>query len=874
MTQTRQRRSVFDPSKPILGRRVRRRISLSRWSLWAERIARAFWPLAALVGIFMALALIGIFPLLGPELHQAAVWGSAAAALGLAGWGVWRLRRPSEREAMRRLDTSVPAQPLAALTDRLATDTDDPVATALWASHRLRAQKAAERLRVAPPDLRLASHDRWALRLLAVVLLAGGVIGAGPDWRATFFSAFQPAPAGATTAAVPAREPSVEAWAAPPVYTGMDTVYLTELAGSAAPVELPAGTDLTFRVSDAKGVIAVAGEAFQPAGEVNTLAAGLAEIRGTLAGSGEIEVTADGATLATWKVEMLGDAAPTISLVDMPMGTASGALELAFEAHDDWGVTAAWAEIDAPGIDGGEPGSPLVEPLEFPLPLPLTGTSKDVAETAVRDFTSHPWAGGEVLITLHAEDGAGQAGASGTMTITLPGRSFRHPVARALVEQRRILALRPDRADYVLDAVQAATRRPEAWLDEETQTGAYLAIRIAVRRLAAAIVEERVIEDGADVLELLWQAALELEDGDLAAALQRMRDAEQALRDALERGASEEEIQALMDELRQAMNEYLEEMMRQALENGMDPSDPNQQPGDQQMLSQQDLQDMLQQLEEAMRNGDRETAEQLLSELQRMMENLQAARPQGGGEGQETLEALQGMIQRQRDLADRTFDELRQQRREGQMGGQGQRGERTPGEGNQPGEGEGQGGPGQEGGAGSPGEQPGSGGTGDLAAEQEALRRALEGLRSQLPPGLGDGADEALGDAGRSMGEARDSLGQGDAAEALQNQMDALDRLSESVESLQEALAAQGQGDPTSGQRRGEGPGGGDENRADPFDRPTGTYGSIDGRATEVPDTSAMDRARQLLEELRRRSGETSRPPVEREYLDRLLNPF
>ena len=60
----------------------------------------------------------------------------------------------------------------------------------------------------------------------------------------------------------------------------------------------------------------------------------------------------------------------------------------------------------------------------------------------------------------------------------------------------------------------------------------------------------------------------------------------------------------------------------------------------------------------------------------------------------------------------------------------------------------------------------------------------------------------------------------------------------------------------------------------DPFDRPTSSFGALDGRSTKVPDQELIDRARELMEELRRRSSEPSRPALELDYLDRLMDRF
>jgi hypothetical protein len=69
------------------------------------------------------------------------------------------------------------------------------------------------------------------------------------------------------------------------------------------------------------------------------------------------------------------------------------------------------------------------------------------------------------------------------------------------------------------------------------------------------------------------------------------------------------------------------------------------------------------------------------------------------------------------------------------------------------------------------------------------------------------------------------------------------------------------------------GPGGRAE--LDPFGRPPQkTDGPDMGSAVKIPDEIDMQRAREILEELRRRLGETGRPPVELEYLERLLKRF
>src|SRR5262249_29207633 len=131
-------------------------------------------------------------------------------------------------------------------------------------------------------------------------------------------------------------------------------------------------------------------------------------------------------------------------------------------------------------------------------------------------------------------------------------------------------------------------------------------------------------DDLRDVVGRLWSMAVQMEDGDISGAQADLRSAEEALRQALERGASDEELKKLMDQLRAAMDRFMQALAEQ-LKNNRDqarPLGPNQR-----LLSQRDLQSMLDRLENLAKNGARDAAKQLLQQLQQMMENLQMASP-------------------------------------------------------------------------------------------------------------------------------------------------------------------------------------------------------------------------------------------------------
>ena len=123
------------------------------------------------------------------------------------------------------------------------------------------------------------------------------------------------------------------------------------------------------------------------------------------------------------------------------------------------------------------------------------------------------------------------------------------------------------------------------------------------------------------------------------------------------------------------------------------------------------------------------------------------------------------------------------------------------------------------------------------------------------------------------MRDASRALGQGQPGDAVPRQTEALEHLQKSQNQMSQQMAQQF--GPQLGLRRGSQGQRRPERGQDPFGRGAGgAFGaSVDGDV-EVPSRMEMRRARDILEELRKRSGEPQRPPLERDYIDRLLNQF
>jgi hypothetical protein len=91
------------------------------------------------------------------------------------------------------------------------------------------------------------------------------------------------------------------------------------------------------------------------------------------------------------------------------------------------------------------------------------------------------------------------------------------------------------------------------------------------------------------------------------------------------------------------------------------------------------------------------------------------------------------------------------------------------------------------------------------------------------------------------------------------------------MRSLGEAMAQEEQG-----QQPGQGTQESDRRASnrDPLGRSQGSNGATGSDNEADLNGDAAGRARELLDEIRRRSGEAARPEVERDYLNRLLERF
>jgi hypothetical protein len=364
------------------------------------------------------------------------------------------------------------------------------------------------------------------------------------------------------------------------------------------------------------------------------------------------------------------------------------------------------------------------------------------------------------------------------------------------------------------------------------------------------------------------------------------------LDEAIKNGADPDEIDKLMQELREAMDDYMRQLAEEA-ERNPDGEAANEQ-NSMEMTGDQ-LQEMLQELQKLLEEGRMEEAAELMEMLRQLMENMQVTQGEGGqgGPGQQAMRDLGETLRDQQDLSDDSFSELQNPGEQGgeQPGdqGEGQQGEGQQGEGQQPGQdgqggeqgqgqqGEGQHDRGQNGQAQEGTGQQGEGSGQSLQDRQRGLRNRLGLLNGGNLPGAGSEAGEAgrraLEDAGRAMREAERNLESGDLPGALDRQADAMRALREGMRNLGEAQAQDQRENGQDGQ--GEAVGRADPNGArDPLGREPGDGARIGSDRNLLQGDDVYRRAQDLLDEIRRRQGEQARPETERDYLRRLLDMY
>lgn len=824
--------------------------------LWIEALTAAFWPPVVALIVYAGMALSRLPALIGDKGTQVLAGAFYLVFLFLLVQGFKRFHKPHRNHVLRRLETdnALPHRPLSALDDRAAIGN-----MALWDAARQKYRDLARSVKPFPPGPVLASRDPWALRYLAALALCVGLVVAGARSPDRLRQAFFPFALSAEEQGANPAADKIVLWITPPAYTGIGQTLFKGSGRVSEPLAVPQGSVFKLRVSGGWGT---------PAASMGGYSFPLSRL-GSDSWGAELMVTPGNAftlkqffwTRFKLPYRYVTDSPPTLSLTQEPETLPGGRLRFKLSGRDDYGIRDLALHVQAGEEADAMPA--LGQPATLIRPLMTRGSKEPIGLEPVYDLSAHPWAGLPVIVHFTAKDALDQGARSEMLRITLPERPFRHPVAQEIVSLRRKLIWTPEAArTEVSRALEEILSRPSLYGGELT---VFLALRSAASRLYYNT-SRTEIESAAGIL---WDIALKIDEGDLGLAARALREARQALENALrDPKTSQDDLARLNDRLREAMANYLRElgreMQKRMAEGKSMPALPPEAMS--KMLDGRMLESLLDKLQSESLSGNRDQAMEMLSMLEKMTEMLDPSMmgplPPDIQFMSEGINELQELIQRQEQLLDQTREQARRltadqepahiappasPRREG---------EKIPEMGEMP--------P-------PPSTEPGTAPAVDTTVnqvEQEALRRILGTLMRESGEKLGE-IPPSMGKAELEMRQSSQALGDNRPDGSVPHQQETLRHLREGAQQLAEQMKTR------LSQMTGVGFGAGPlDPLGRPYNDPQNGMGKDPDNSVKLPTESERRRIDDILKTLRQRSGEYDRPQEEIDYLRRLLRQF
>lgn len=845
-------------TRPALSRLNRLR-KIAQFVLLWEQALGSYWPTICWLAVFAAVWMLEIPAMFGDKAYFATLLLFLGGLYFSIGKGIRAFRWPDTGIADRRLerDSGISHRPLEHIDDRLANPQKEDTRT-LWKKGVDGAHETIRRLRTPRPQPQLAHKDPRAFRALAALLLIVGFLAAGPQWSDRILFGLVPLGFGGT----PGGDDRVVAWITPPEYTHLPRITV-QGHGTAKMTDVAAGSAIKVRVKG--GFVRpyiLMGSTRVPFERIDDKTSSERNwgIETTVAPGKEIVIGQSFFTRQRIPMHYIEDQPPKISLKDDLKVLPKGPMQLDLSVNDDYGVTSLILTMKA---DTGSSALPLGAPVTQERTI-LSPGGQDTEIKPLYDLTWHPWAGLPVVLLLQAKDAKGQLASLEPIHIKLPERPFYHPVAKNLIDLRKRLSWSP------LSAAANVAYEIEGMLSHPDTFGGDTITFLSMRSIASHLMWDRTAEAAASVIPQIWDTALRIEDGNLSLAARDLREAQENLQKLLEDpNATPAQIAAAMDRMKMAMAQYFQELYREMLkrmaESGEKPMSPemfqNQVSGDQ-------LDAYLEQLQQQAMNGDRDAARKMLEMLQQMTDRMDPSMsmemPPQAKAMMKAMEDLHKLIAKEKDLLERTKKAERNtpttyapamppDQKQLDQWGLGQM-PPQPQDSQQPGQGEGQ----------EPGKEP----------DMQAHMNEQEGLRHDLGQVMLD-SGEALGkippnlqQAEQAMRNASGALGKNDPNGAVPYQEQAIDLMEQSQNEMQKQMKQMmsrmvmlsfGMG------------------RLDPLGRPMGDNNGnsfFPDPSVKIPDQAQRKKAQEILQILRRRSGELSRPDYELEYFRRLMKQF
>jgi uncharacterized protein (TIGR02302 family) len=680
----------------------------------------------------------------------------------------------------------------------------------LWHQHKQNAALALNQLKIYKPHTGVARRDRWHLRYIALAFLVIGLAAAQRDAGARLSQALTPD----YSALVSKQTIALDLWITPPEYTHEATIFLATSKQGLVPhegqIEVPSGSLLKLRLSGTRFAPSVGYAGKTYDGKTYDVSEA-APRNYTL----EMPLRESGTLKVGSWINRLGQWPLTV-LPDTPPQVSISKIE--GTAHGTVKIT--YKASDDHGVTKLT-GIVAVDGKSTIFDMPPTTSPDDTTYTA--DLAANPAAGQHASMWLEAADAVGHKTDSAPFPFVLPERHFSDPLAQRIIAERKILLstnMTPDRRG-VAQRLADITNNPGLY---KSNIIIFMALNSSIRRLLV----DKTDDAAGSAAAILWDVAVRLEDNGLSLAQRDLSDSLQKLSQMLnDKSMSREQLQEQLDEVKKKMQEYVQALalqLQQKLLQGQ--KSPTLSPElAQKFMKNMDLSKMLDQMRALNQANSREDLQKLAASLKDSLDNLDMDKFNQLQEKQmqmmQGLQNIEDIIHRQQALFDKTNNTLAV--KEILL----------------------------------------------LRPEQNAIRTEL-GADLQKIASLGLQTPDNFAKADQAMTASAGWLGKGSAKSSLPEQKTALDELQKGLDSTMKKLAESMQQSLLSLGSMGEGMDGFGEGY-DPLGRPNG---KASGEDIKLPSEDEHRRVQEIIDELRHRSNETTRPKVERDYIDRLLDQF
>ena len=799
------------------------KIILTRTIIIWEKIVKYVFLLLGIILFFIILTLHNFFSIAPFEVHIFLLSVFLLSFSILLIKIIFSLRWPDTIQCARRIevDNFAVDRPLSTLFDEPALNKDNHI----WDTHYNRMLIEANKLGYFKLKSVLTSLDPLYIRFPLLLIFVLTVCFYNNNFISKVEAAFVP-----QNNQIIFIASELTGWISPPAYTKIPPIILNK---EMQHISSPQGSILTAKIFGGKGKIQLflddRSKDFVMIDKDNYA------IESMIYESSTLTIKQNDKIIFSKPVRVIEDEKPSVEILDRPERTVKGILKIAYLLQDDYGISNLYAHIVLKNkIDTID-----MENLNFSVPFDEEIKGKQFGEY-YHDLTEHIWAGMPVKLVIWAEDFIGNRGKSEEYELILPERYFTNLIAISIINLRKNLGLNLLNLDEIKQNLDSILE------DENLMKEFFIAKRwlLEVSKLLEEIDSNLSLDDKkykkSTAIKQLWKAALFIESGQLVKAEEDLRRAQENLKKALTESGDAQEIQENIDNLDEALGQYLDEVedpinvdAPQASVSD-DPGDRGGESGAQPNEERQDLEERLEDIADLAVSGSIDEAQKQLQEMQDITEAIDREElGEALGEQEEpsqpmAMQQISEMIEEQQALMENSFE---------QSLNSAQADQKTPGS-----------------------------GPINAAKEQEALRKQLEDVMKEIAESETP-IPEELGRADRAMKQAARDLNRNRPDRAQSAQGRAIEELKKAAESIDKMHSGKGPSQISGKNREST-----SRDQRDPLGRVPPGQGSSPGGDVGLPTDRDITKARKIAKELYKKAEKSLEGSIERIYVDSLLD--